>query len=399
MKKNTYYITTPIYYVNALSILSVCWFTIIGVSMVLSSWGVINAEQAVFIADVAWREDSLIRIARAEDMDKRRRIHEPVFAKGIYLTAATAGSKRVNDFIELIRKTEINAVVIDIKDYSGWVSYDSNAKMANTLHTERVLIKNLPELLSSLKSEDIYTIARIQVFQDPVLAERRPDLAIQNKGGGVWKDFKGLAWLDPGSREVWDYTIELAKDAIEKGFDEVNFDYIRFPSDGRIGEAVYTHTAGRSKIDTINDFFAYLNESLKDEPAFISADLFGMTLWSSSDFNIGQTLLGAASYFDYISPMVYTSHYADGFDGYANPALYPYEIVSKNLKKGILTLEAASSTANLRPWLQDFDLGATYTHDMVRAQIRAAEELKTSGWFLWNASNNYTTSALAEDSR
>lgn len=323
---------------------------------------------------------------------------EKIQAKGIYLTTNTAGGKSLGAFIERIKETELNAVVIDIKDYTGFISYDTDVDIVNELGTEKIKIDNIEEILQTLHDNDIYAIARMQVFQDPALAEKKPSWGIQNsKTGGVWKDYKGLAWLDPNIKEVWEYNIALAKDAIEKGFDEINFDYIRFPSDGPIASAVYAKNNGMSKEEVMNNFFIYLKEELKDEPAYTSADLFGMTLWHTDDFNIGQTLLGAASKFDYISPMVYPSHYPDGFLGFANPAEHPYDVIYRNLEKGSKALEKASTTTELRPWLQDFDLGAVYTKELVRAEINAAEEWDTHGWLLWNASNNYTYEALKRE--
>lgn len=317
----------------------------------------------------------------------------PVAAKGVYVTAYTAGGDRINDIIRLIMETELNAVVIDIKDYSGWISYDTDVELINVLGTEKVRIHDLPGLLTRLRELDIYSIARMQVFQDPVLTRKRPELAIKNKlSNDVWTDWKGLAWLDPHSEEVWEYHVALARDAIQKGFDEINFDYVRFPSDGPISQTLYPFSTGESKEVVINNFFNYLDRELDKEPAYLSVDLFGMTLWSDDDFNIGQTLRGAVGHFDYISPMIYPSHYASGFDGFANPALYPYEVIFRNLKKATPLLSGSKTL--FRPWLQDFNLGAVYTKEMVRAEIEASEENNTFGWLLWNASNNYTKTAL-----
>jgi hypothetical protein len=326
---------------------------------------------------------------------------EKVAAKAIYLTSYTAGGN-LDAFIKRINETDLNAVVIDIKDYTGWIAYDTDVAIINELGTENVKIDDIEAVLEKLHDNDIYTVARMQVFQDPALSLKKPEWTIQNSTTGTtWKDYKGLAWLDPNSREVWDYNVLLAKDAVDKGFDEINLDYIRFPSDGPIGSAVYTHDVGREKTETINAFFTYFAEQMKDEPAYRSADLFGMTMWHESDFNIGQTLVGAAPHFDYVAPMVYPSHYPDGFLGLENPADHPYTVVETNLARGKTFLEKiASSTesiAEIRPWIQDFSLGAVYTADMVKEQLRAAEEHDTSGYFVWNASNRYSYDAFIDN--
>ena len=317
----------------------------------------------------------------------------PETVRGIYATAYTASSpSRINKIINLINTTELNSIVIDIKLDGGWIIFDTGSSIIKEAKTENVLIDDLPLLLQELQANGIYTIARMTAFQDPALVATRPDLAIADKRGGVWKDWKGVTWLDPHSEEVWEYVVAVADAAIDVGFQEINFDYIRFPSDGPLSQINYTHGTGENKVETLNAFFKHLDTKLADEDAKLSVDLFGITLWSDNDFNIGQTLVGAAPHFDYILPMVYPSHYPDGFNGYANPAEFPYEVIAVNLDRGIPRIEG--ERALLRPWLQDFDLGAVYTPELVRAQIRAAEERNTNGWILWNASNNYTVGAL-----
>jgi hypothetical protein len=325
--------------------------------------------------------------------EKRKVSYEtPELVKGIYATAYTASTpSRLDGMVNLITTTELNSIVIDIKTDGGYLIFNAMSEQIDTADTEKILIEDMPLLIEQLQEEGIYTIARMTVFQDPALVAKRPDLAIGSTDGGVWKDWKGVTWLDPHSTEVWEYVVAIANAAIDVGFQEINFDYIRFPSDGPLSKIIYRHGDGSEKVKTLNSFFAYLDSELPDE-VNLSVDLFGITLWSDNDFNIGQTLVGAAPYFDYIMPMVYPSHYPDGFNGYANPADVPYEIISQNLERGEKKIEG--QRAKLRPWLQDFDLGAVYTPTKVRAQITATEERDTNGWILWNASNNYTVDAL-----
>lgn len=325
---------------------------------------------------------------------RKIRRSQPFYTKGIYLSSWTAGNfNRMNQIIDFIRRTGLNTVVIDIKDSTGKVAYDSQIPQVNELGTEEIRIGNIKGLLEKLYQHGIYTIARIAVFQDPELAIKKPQLALKNKGSGkIWRDWKGLAWVDPASEEVWAYNIALAKEAFEMGFDEVNFDYIRFPSDGDIKQIVYPFWDGVTpKAEIIRRFFEYQKINLeKYGPR--SADLFGLTFWhvdNENDMNIGQRLVNAIPYFNYICPMVYPSHYPPNFEGFANPASHPYEVISRSLNKA-KPLFQVQTGALVRPWLQAFDLGAKYTPEMIKEELKAAEEGNAFGWLFWNARNNYS---------
>lgn len=348
-----------------------------------------------------------------QDVPPERQLQNPPsFIKGIYATAWSAGSdKKLDSLIKFIKGNNLNAVVIDVKDYSGYVSYrmDIDAlKKAGADKDIRILKPNL--MIKKLHENGIYAIARITVFQDPILAKARPDLAVKIKGSDkVWKDNKGLSWLDPASKEVWDYHISIAKDALARGFDEINFDYIRFPSDGKLNLASYPFWDGARPMDSvIREFFGYLRKELGD--AKISADLFGLSTVNKDNLGIGQIIEDAYDYFDYVSPMIYPSHYASGFLGYKNPAQYPYEVVRYSMENALERLRAKStaqissstSKSKLRPWLQDFDLGAVYDEKMLNEQIRALYDVFSTstnadfynGWMIWNPSNNYTNRPL-----
>lgn len=336
----------------------------------------------------------------------------PEEAKGIYLTGWSAGTpSRVEAAIALAKRTEINAVVVDIKDYSGYISYHVDIPEVKAVRADReIRILHPNAMIKRFHDEGIYVIARLTVFQDPILAAAHPEWAVQSKAnGGLWKDRKGIAWMDTAAKPVWDYNIAIAKDALDRGFDEVNFDYIRFPSDGVMADASYPFWGeSRPRREVLRDFFAYLRSELPE--AKISADLFGLVTVNPDDLGIGQVIEDAYPYFDYICPMVYPSHYADGFIGYENPAAHPYGVIKYSLDKAFdrrvamasSSVPAAASLAKLRPWIQDFNLGATYTSEMVRAQIQATYDslLKPGGedsyggWLLWDPSNTYTESAL-----
>jgi len=209
-----------------------------------------------------------------------------------------------------------------------------------------------------------------------------------------------LAWIDPAAKESWDYNIAIARDAVSHGFDEINFDYIRFPSDGDLKNMSFPFWNEEvSKHLIIREFFKYLREELSDVK--ISIDLFGLSTVSLNDLGVGQVIEDAFEYSDYVCPMIYPSHYADGFIGFQNPAEYPYEVVKYSiegaLKKLMIYKQSKETNVQLRPWLQDFDLGAIYDAEMVKAQIKAVYDAlgnDFNGFMIWSSSNFYTKEAL-----
>jgi hypothetical protein len=356
------------------------------------------------------------------DMGPQNKLENPpAVIKAIYATNYSAGNeKKLSYLIDLIKKTELNAIVIDIKDFSGIVGYDSNLILVNAYGAEEPRIRHINKLIKRLHDENIYIIGRIAVFEDQKLALARPDLALRNaKNGKLWRTKSGLLWMDTASREVWDYNVSIAKDVLARGFDEVNLDYIRFASDGDLNDIAYPVWDGvTSKRKIVKTFHEYMRNALGD--ARISADLFGMVTTNKDDLGIGQVLEDALPYYDAIAPMVYPSHYSPNFIGLKNPALHPYEVVKYSLDAALKRVNiyeverslalAQTATADeqlrsvppeakakLRPWLQDFKLGGNYGSDEVRAQIKATEEAlgeKTNGWMLWNPRNVYTLGAL-----
>ena len=330
---------------------------------------------------------------------KKKQVHiptpEPV--RGIYMTSWVAGTKDWREkLVKMIDETELNSLVIDVKDYSGRISFEVSDPELKEIGAVENRIPDIAEFIENLHRRNIYVIARISVFQDPYFVKKRQDLAIKRKDGSIWKDYKGLSWLNPASVEVWDYTIKIAKEAESVGFDELNFDYIRYPSDGNMKDIILPLSDGAAnKAESIRMFFAYLEKELRPLKIPLSADLFGLTTWNYDDLNIGQILEYAAPYFDYICPMVYPSHYPSGFQNYANPAKYPYEIIYSAMTKASARLLAATSTpSKLRPWLQDFDLGADYTAEMIRKEKQAVYDAGLDSWLLWDAGNKYTRGAL-----
>ncbi|MEX1013666.1 MAG: putative glycoside hydrolase [Candidatus Paceibacterota bacterium] len=331
------------------------------------------------------------------------KIPTPSEVRALYLTSNSAGlESRVSNFIEMVKRSEINSLIIDVNGFSGFVAYDSNLKEVENSDIEDIRIPDLRGLIKRLHDNGIYTIARITVFQDLAYAEANPELAIKSiETGELWKDYGGQAWLDPSSKEAWDYKLALAKEVSSMGFDELNFDYIRFPSDGNLRDTKYPFwDEVKPQKDVMKDFFAFLRENLSEE--VISADLFGLTTINYDDLGIGQVLEDAFPHFDFIAPMVYPSHYADGFLNYENPAEQPYGVIYFSMWKALTRLNTYKNinpdvNVKLRPWIQDFNLGANYNEFMVGIQIKATKDSlgnHYNGFMVWDPSNIYTIGAL-----
>lgn len=323
-------------------------------------------------------------------------IKTPEHVKAIYMSSWIAGSPSFREkLVKIIDDTEINAVVIDVKDNTGVISWDGR-------------VRDLNEFIDELHAKNIYLIARVAAFQDPLYVKKFPEEAVQSKKtGGIWRDHKGIPWVDTGSTKMWRYIENISKDSYARGFDEINLDYIRFPTDGALSDMVFPISGVRAKTDKpgiVSDFYHYITDSLHKEGIPVSGDLFGIIMVTKVDIAVlGQDMHTALETFDYVSPMVYPSHFYPGTDGYQNPAIHPGEIISYSMKKGIeIADEVASSTgeasstvrAKYRPFYQDFDMGAVYTAEMVRAQITAGEKLGIESWMLWDPANHYTPSAL-----
>ncbi|MFA5133915.1 MAG: putative glycoside hydrolase [Patescibacteria group bacterium] len=323
-------------------------------------------------------------------------LQKPDKVKGIYITAYTAGTGKFDELISFIKKEGLNTAVVDAKGPNGEPAFFLERESLKKYNVGKPLY-NPEEIVEKLHKENIYAIARVFVFQDPFLVEQEPQFALQKISGGFWADRKGVKWLDPTHFGVWKYTADFAREAYERGFDEVQFDYIRFPSDGNLATIKYSGWDGKTaKEFEIEKFFIYISRVLRGLKIPISADLFGLVCCTQNyDLGIGQKLERALPYFDYISPMMYPSHYSAGTQGFQNPAAHPYEIVKYSMaeaNKKIGALAAATSTplALLRPWIQDFDIGDNYDTAKILAQIRAAEEEYAEGFLIWNARNVYT---------
>jgi hypothetical protein len=324
-------------------------------------------------------------------------VKTPKAVKAVYMTANVAGIAKLRDkVIKLIDDTELNAVVIDVKDYTGDIAFTVKNPILKKYEDSRKKprVKDIDEFISTLHKKGIYVIGRVSAFQDLNLTKLRPDLAVRKKSNvaEVWRDRKGISWLDPNSKEVWSYVVSVGKEAYVRGFDEINFDYIRFPSDGNMEDIFYKFSTGEEKKETLRKFFGFVRKEFRGTNAILSADLFGMTTTNTDDLNIGQYLEFALPYFDYVAPMVYPSHYPLKWNGYKDPEAYPYEVVNYSMKKAFL--RASTTPQKLRPWLQDFGLRMDYDAKMVKAQISAVYDSGLTSWMLWNPSNRYTREAL-----
>lgn len=323
-------------------------------------------------------------------------IQTPEYVKAVYMSSWVAGTPSVRArLINLIEDTELNAVVIDVKDNTGVLSWDGR-------------IRDLDLLIKELHDKDIYVIARIAAFQDPLYVKRFPNLAVMDSvKKAIWKDRKGVPWIDTGSHQMWEYLVQVGKESYEKGFDELNYDYIRFPTDGNLKSMEFPISGERAKFDKrgiVKDFYKHLYDSFSPLGIPISGDVFGIITTNSNETKtLGQDMGDALMYFDYVAPMVYPSHFYAGTAGYTNPAAHPGPIITYSMGGAITGIvQMASSTGmatstlikKLRPWYQDFDMGATYTADMVRAQISAGEKLGVGSWMLWDPANRYTPTAL-----
>ncbi|HHY46369.1 MAG TPA: putative glycoside hydrolase [Firmicutes bacterium] len=318
----------------------------------------------------------------------------PGEVKALYSTGWVAGIPgRINRLIQLIDETELNAIVIDVKDDTGLLTYKSGVPLAGKIGASHEKVKDIGALLDTCYEKNIYPIARIVVFKDPVLASRRPDLAIKDETGKLWRDRKGIAWADPTKREVWEYNVEVAKEAARLGFKEIQFDYVRFP-DEKSYKAISGHSEA-TRVDTITRFLQYAKQQLAPYKVAVSADVFGLTCSATDDMGIGQKIEEIAGVVDYISPMVYPSHFASGSYGIEDPDAHPYETVKKSLSDGLGRI--AGKGALMRPWLQDFSLRRKYGPEDVRIQIKVAHELGIGTWMIWNPSSEFTALALRQE--
>ncbi len=351
--------------------------------------GTITVRKPGFVDLIAELPESLVFDAQLEESRVR----------AIYASAHTTASDELwADMIEIADDTVVNALVVDLKDSTGHVFYDSEVPMVEEIGAEAIMF-DVEERLEEMRDKGIYSIARIVVFEDPLLAEQRPDLAIHDvTTGGLWTTWDGLAWVNAHEREVWEYNIAIATEAARLGFDEIQLDYIRFPSDGLLENADYgAEYANETRLEAITTFLGQMDTALEPTGAYLAVDIFGLTMWDDDDGGIGQSFVAIAPYVDVVCPMIYPSHFYPGELGLDIPNNHPYEVILWSLQSGAEKLPEAAH--KLRPWLQDFSYGEgiEYGDAEVAAQIQAAEEFGGNGWMIWSPSNVYHTGGIAAE--
>ncbi|MGQ0712799.1 MAG: putative glycoside hydrolase [Gemmatimonadaceae bacterium] len=323
--------------------------------------------------------------------------------RGLYVNRWAAVGSKMWQLIDVAKRTEINALVIDVKDDRGYVLYRSRVPLAREIGADTVApmrASRMRAVLDTMRAYGIYPIARIVVMKDPLLAAERPAWAIKRASDGKsWLDKSGKPWLDPHFREPWHYAVDLACEAIDLGFSEVQLDYVRFPDERRLlTEATYPLARGRDRASVIRDRLRFIHGSLSPYGVPITADVFGLTTSDSTDMGIGQLWEKFVDAVDVVLPMTYPSHYSSGNYGLRNPNASPYQVIDRALRDAKRRSANIPNAAKIIPWYQDFSLGRpSYGVKEIRAQIQAGYDNGVPDWILWNSASRYTVAALRSE--
>ena len=359
-----------------------------------------------------------------ESEENPKEVLERPKVKGIFVTGPMAGTDHMEDLIDMVDRTELNTIVMDIKNDEGRVVYKMKIPAVEEVGAGIRYVQDMEALIDKCKEKDIYLIARIVAFKDPFLAEAKPEWCIHNPDGSIFRDKNNLAWLNPYNHEVWEYLLEIAQEALRIGFDEVQFDYIRFSTDSEMENVDFTQEE-KDREEIITEFVQYASDRIHEMGGAVSADVYGMVIDSEIDQKIvGQNYVEMSKYLDYISPMIYPSHYGPYNYNIPVPDAEPYQLVltalqsSKQVLAGVLNTTVSGNEmqeytteelaalepmedirAQVRPWLQDFTATwvkghITYEADEIRDQIQAVYDAGYEEWILWNASNQYTEDGL-----
>ncbi len=308
--------------------------------------------------------------------------------RAIYFTSSTAAGETGKKLVERLKKSGGNAVVFDIKETPGYLSFVTQPDGKE----HKGKIENLRSYVSWLQTQGIYVIARIVVFKDEMAARQHPDWAIQDVSGGVWRDNKGVSWLDPSNQDAQNYILDLAKKVAAAGVDEVQYDYVRFPTEGALDRMRFRHYDGKGpKWEVIRDFVRRSRQELLPYAVSLSADIFGIVGWNNGydAKSTGQKIECLAPYLDAIYPMGYPSHFGPGFGGHKNPADEPYFFTKTTT--GYFVKFAEGTHTQIRPWLQAFTYRVTipYNAKYISEQVRGTKDAGGVGYSLWNAGNAY----------
>lgn len=319
--------------------------------------------------------------------------------KGIYVTSHSAGGARMPSLLQLVNDTDLNSMVIDIKDDNGYITYATSTPELLEYGSSKSFIGNIQQLMADLKSNNIYPIARIVVFKDTVLAVKHPQLSFLQKDGTVWKNGRGESYVNPYKKEVWDYNIAVAKEAAKLGFKEIQFDYVRFPEGfDQKEETLNYKKTNSSRIEVVSGFVKYAREQLEPLGVRVSVDIFGYAASVPAAEGIGQDFVQISNDVHVISPMIYPSHYSTGWFNLKTPDRSPYETITGAIKDTQKKLaDSKELKPIIRPWIQDFTaswLGSgnyiKYEKAEVEAQIKALHDLGITEYLLWNAGNKYS---------
>lgn len=324
--------------------------------------------------------------------------------KGIYLTIYSTGGKKLDSLIEMTKRTEINTFVIDVKDDDGYLLFPMNAaKKYTPLTNQKGTVRDIAALMKKLKKNNIYTIARIVSFKDPIYIKEHPNRAIVYKGTGkIFTNADNLVWATAYDRNLWEYNVAVAKEAVAAGFNEVQFDYVRFPASngGRLDKILdYRNTKNESKPQAIQEYLKYAKKELSPLGVYVSADIYGLVGSVKDDMGLGQYWEAVSNIVDYICPMMYPSHYSNGVYGLSVPDAFPYETVYNGTKDGIRRNKNIKTPGVIRPWIQDFTATwvkghIKYGSTQVKQQIDALKANGVDEYLIWNASNRYSEGAL-----
>ncbi|MBW7454475.1 putative glycoside hydrolase, partial [Paenibacillus sepulcri] len=319
--------------------------------------------------------------------------------KGVYVTAYSAGGERMETLLKLLDSTDLNSMVIDLKDDLGNITYPTENPELLRLGSPKKYIRDISAMMDRLKQHNVYPIGRIVVFKDTVLATKHPELSFRQKDGSIWKNGNGDSFVNPYMKEVWDYNIEAAKEAVKLGFKEIQFDYVRFPEgfENKADSLVFQHTK-ESRVDTIAAFVKYAKSQLEPLGVRVSVDIFGYAASVPAAEGIGQDFVKISKHVDVICPMVYPSHYSTGWFDVKDPDKDPYATIKGSMADTHKKLDPIGSYKPvIRPWIQDFTaswLGKghyiQYGKEQVQAQIKALHDSGIDEFLLWNAGNKYT---------
>jgi hypothetical protein len=343
---------------------------------------------------------------KQDSIEKARIVHmaRPDILRGLYVNRWAALGQKMWQLIDLAKKSEVNALVIDVKDDRGFVLYKSRVPLAIEIGADTnsaMTHKRLRAILDSMTAHRIFPIARIVVAKDPLLASKKLEWAIKRRDNlQPWLDKNGKPWLDPHQREVWQYAADLAKEAYDLGFSEVQFDYVRFPDEKRlISESTYPLANGRVRAQVIREQLGFVRSYLKPTGMPVTIDVFGLTATDTTDMGIGQRWEMFVDQADVVLPMVYPSHFAPGTYKLGNPNAHPYATIDHAMKDVIRRTANVPNAAKIVPWYQDFTLGPPhYYAEQVRAQKKAGYDNGFQSWILWNPGSRYTEGALDPES-